>query len=57
MLESESHLMATKIKPPGNGAWIQNGWDNILDLSKKGTEVTGTVLGQIEKGVAIAKGF
>ena len=29
-------------------------WNNIMDLSKKGTEVTAAVMDQIEKGAAIA---
>ena len=31
-------------------------WNNILDLAKKGTEVTGAVIDQVEKGVAIYRG-
>lgn len=45
-----------KDKTTGEWSVDTERWNNILDLSKKGTEVTGAVMEQIEKGVAIASG-
>ena len=32
-------------------------WETCLDMAKKGTEITGAVLDQIEQGTKIAKGM
>ena len=45
-----------KDKTTGEWSVDKECWNNILDLAKKGTEVTGSVIDQIENGVAIASG-
>lgn len=46
-----------KDKTTGEWSVDTERWNNILDLSKKGLEVTGAALEQIEKGAAIASGL
>lgn len=45
-----------KDKTTGEWSVDTERWNNILELGEKGTKVTGAVMEQIEKGVAIASG-
>ena len=54
MQGSELRFNGYKDKTTGEWSVGTERWNNIMDLSKKGTEVTAAVMDQIEKGAAIA---